>query len=148
VGSFANKTDTKDREGKLPMSENRIRRVAEQIKKDVSQIIGSQLKDPRVAGITSVTEVQLSKDLRYASIYVSIFGNETEREEMLQTLIRATGYIRSEIGRRIKLRYTPEINFYLDNSMEYGAHIDSVIKSLKEKESKNNERNEGTGEDH
>ncbi|OPL10120.1 MAG: ribosome-binding factor A [Firmicutes bacterium ML8_F2] len=130
------------------MSENRIRRVAEQIKKDVSQIIGSQLKDPRVAGITSVTEVQLSKDLRYASIYVSIFGNETEREEMLQTLIRATGYIRSEIGRRIKLRYTPEINFYLDNSMEYGAHIDSVIKSLKEKESKNNERNEGTGEDH
>lgn len=130
------------------MSENRIRRVAEQLKKDVSQIIGSQLKDPRVAGITSVTEVQLSKDLRYASIYVSIFGNETEREEMLQTLIRATGYIRSEIGRRIKLRYTPEINFYLDNSMEYGAHIDSVIKSLKEKESKNNERDKGTGEDH
>ncbi|MDY6825789.1 MAG: 30S ribosome-binding factor RbfA [Bacillota bacterium] len=130
------------------MSENRMRRVAEQIKKDVSQIISSQLKDPRVAGITSVTEVELSKDLRYASIYVSIFGNETEREEMLQTLIRATGYIRSEIGRLIRLRYTPEINFYLDNSMEYGAHIDRVIKSLKEEESKTNEPDEGSGEDH
>jgi len=130
------------------MSENRMRRVAEQIKKDVSQIIGSQLKDPRVASITSVTEVQLSKDLRYASVYVSIYGIQAKREETLQTLIRATGYIRSEIGRRIRLRYTPEINFYLDNSMEYGAHIDRVIKSLKEEESRYNEQDERPGEDH
>lgn len=124
------------------MSENRIRRVAEQIKKDVSQIISSEIKDPRVSGITSVTEVQLSRDLRYASVYVSIYGSELEREETLQVLVRASGFVRSEIGRRIRLRYTPEINFYLDDSIAYGAHIDSVIKSLKKEENSDNDRSE------
>jgi len=122
------------------MSENRVRRVAEQIKKDVSQIIGAQLKDPRVAGITSVTEVQLTRDLRYASVYVSIYGSDLEKEKTLYALTKASGYIRSEIGRRIRLRYVPEINFFLDNSIEYGVHIEKVIKSLKEEESGKNER--------
>ncbi len=122
------------------MSENRVRRVAEQVKKDVSQIIGNEMKDPRLAGITSVTDVQLSRDLRYASIYVSIFGSDQEKEETLQTLIKATGFIRTEIGKRIRLRYTPEINFFLDNSIEYGAHIERVIKSLKEDEKSENDR--------
>ncbi|MGM0688681.1 MAG: 30S ribosome-binding factor RbfA [Bacillota bacterium] len=122
------------------MSENRVRRVAEQIKKDVSQIIGSEMKDPRLAGITSVTDVQLSRDLRYASIYVSIFGSDLEKQETLQTLIKATGFIRTEIGKRIRLRYTPDINFYLDNSIEYGAHIERVIKSLKEDEKSEDDR--------
>jgi ribosome-binding factor A len=124
------------------MSENRVRRVAEQIKKDIGQIIASQIKDPRVAGITSVTEVQLTRDLRYASVYVSIFGTDLEKEETLQTLIRAAGYIRGEIGRRIRLRYVPEINFFLDNSIEYGVHIENVIKSLKKEETDANERSE------
>lgn len=124
------------------MSENRIRRVAEQIKKDVSAIIASEIKDPRVAGLTSITDVELTKDLRYASIYVSIFGTEAEKEETLQTLIRASGFIRSEIGRRIRLRYTPEISFYLDNSLEYGAHIERVIRSLKEETGDKDERSE------
>lgn len=122
------------------MSENRVRRVAEQIRKDVSQIIGSEMKDPRLAGITSVTDVQLSRDLRYASIYVSIFGSDLEKQETLQTLIKATGFIRTEIGKRIRLRYTPDINFYLDNSIEYGAHIERVIKSLKEDEKSEDDR--------
>ena len=121
------------------MSENRVRRVAEQIKKDISQIIGAQIKDPRIAGITSVTEVQLTRDLRYASVYVSIYGTDLEKEETLQTLIRASGYIRSEIGRRIRLRYIPEINFFLDNSIEYGVHIENVIKSLKKEEKSEND---------
>lgn len=124
------------------MSENRVRRVAEQIKKDIGQIIVSQIKDPRVAGITSVTEVQLTRDLRYASVYVSIFGTDLEKEETLQTLIRAAGYIRGEIGRRIRLRYVPEINFFLDNSIEYGVHIENVIKSLKKEETDADERPE------
>ncbi len=114
------------------MSENRVRRVAEQIKKDISRIINLEMKDPRLPGITSVTDVQVSKDLRYAWVYVSVYGSEAEKEETLQTLVRATGFVRSEIGRRIRLRYTPEIIFYLDDSIEYGAHIESVIKSLKE----------------
>lgn len=122
------------------MSENRVRRVAEQIKKDLSQIIGKEIKDPRVSALTSITDVQLTKDLRYASIYVSIYGSDIEKEETLQTLARASGFIRSEIGRRIRLRYTPEINFFLDNSIEYGAHIENVLKSLKKEEDEKNER--------
>ncbi len=122
------------------MSENRVRRVAEQIKKDISQIIGAQIKDPRVAGITSVTEVQLTRDLRYASVYVSIYGSDLEKEETLHALTKASGYIRSEIGRRVRLRYVPEINFFLDNSIEYGVHIEKIIKSLKNEESSKNDR--------
>jgi ribosome-binding factor A len=122
------------------MSENRIRRVAGQIKKDISRIIASQIKDPRVAALTSVTEVKLTRDLRYASVYVSIYGNETVKEETLQALIRASGFIRSEVGSRIRLRYTPEINFFLDDSIEYGAHIENVIKSLKTEEKNDHER--------
>ncbi len=121
------------------MSENRVRRVAEQIKKEIGQIISAEIKDPRVAGLTSVTEVQLSRDLRHASVYISIYGSPAEKEETIQTLIRAAGYVRGEIGKRVRLRYTPEINFFLDNSIEYGAHIDSVIKSLKKDESDGNE---------
>ena len=124
------------------MSENRVRRVAEQIRKDISGIINREIKDPRMAGLTSVTEVRLSRDLRYASVYISIYGSDEEKAETLDTLVRASGFIRSEIGRRIRLRYSPEINFYLDNSMEYGAHIEEVIKSLKKEEKESNGRSE------
>ncbi len=116
------------------MSENRVRRVAEQIKKDISSIISGEIKDPRIVAMTSVTGVELSKDLRYASVYISVYGSDTDKNETLQTLIRASGFIRSEIGKRIRLRYTPDINFFLDNSMEYGAHIEKVIKSLNNEE--------------
>ncbi len=116
------------------MSENRVRRVAEQIKKDIGGIINYEIKDPGVARITSVTDVSLSRDLRYAAVYVSIYGSDQEKQETLQALNRAAGFIRSEIGKRIRLRHTPEINFRLDNSIEYGAYIEKVIKSLKEED--------------
>lgn len=112
------------------MSETRTRRVAEQIKKEISQIISAEIKDPRVASITSVTEVQVSGDLRYASVYVSIYGSPEEKRETMQTLHRAAGFIRGEIGRRIRLRHIPEINFHQDRSLDYGARIERVLKSL------------------
>lgn len=112
------------------MSETRARRVAEQIKKEIGQIIGSELKDPRVAALTSVTEVQVSRDLRYASVYVSIYGSDEEKRQTIQALLRAAGFIRGEIGKRIRLRHTPEIIFRQDHSMEYGARIDQVLKNL------------------
>ncbi|HSW35107.1 MAG TPA: 30S ribosome-binding factor RbfA [Candidatus Limnocylindrales bacterium] len=122
------------------MSENRARRVGEQIKKDISQIIRTQIKDPRVADLTSITEVEMTRDLRYATVYVSIYGSAEEKNETILALRRAAGYIRGEIGRRIRLRYTPEINFLLDNSMEYGAHIDKVIATLKSEEIDDDDR--------
>jgi ribosome-binding factor A len=112
------------------MSETRARRVAEQIKKEVSRIVGKDLKDPRMGGLVSITGVQVSRDLRYAWIYVSIYGTEAEQEEAFGTLQRAVGFVRSEVGKRIRLRHVPEIIFSLDRSMEYGARIEKVIKEL------------------
>jgi ribosome-binding factor A len=112
------------------MSETRARRVAEQIKKEVSMIINREIKDPRVASLISVTGVQVSRDLHYATVYVSVYGNEEEKRETFLTLSRATGFIRSEIGKRIRLRRTPEITFQQDNSLEYGARIEQVLKTL------------------
>jgi len=114
------------------MSLNRSRRVAGEMKKVVGRVIDREIKDPRIASLTSVTGVDLSRDLRHATIYVSIYGNEAEKNVTMQTLRRAAGFIRSEIGKSIRLRYTPEINFAEDRSMEYGAHIDRVLKSLNE----------------
>lgn len=125
------------------MTENRVRRVAEQIKKDIGSIINFEIKDPGITGITSVTDVELSRDLRHAVVYISIYGSDREKDKTLQALNRATGFIRSEVGKRIRLRHTPEINFILDNSIEYGAHIERVIKSLKEEENDGNDRGPG-----
>lgn len=118
------------------MSETRARRVAEQIKKEVSLIINGEIKDPRVASLVSVTEVQLSRDLQHAVIYVSVYGSEEDKQETFQTLLRAAGFIRSEIGKRIRLRRTPEISFQQDNSLEYGARIEQVLRSLDQEKHK------------
>lgn len=112
------------------MSETRARRVAEQIKKEVSLIINGEIKDPRVSSLASVTEVQLTRDLQHATIYISVYGSEKDKQETFQTLLRAAGFIRSEIGKRIRLRRIPEINFQQDNSLEYGARIEQVLKTL------------------
>lgn len=116
--------------GVQTMSETRSLRVAGQIKKEVGQIISGEIKDPRVTSLVSVTGVKVSRDLHYATIFVSIFGSEEEKQETFATLLRASGFIRGEIGKRIRLRHTPEIIIEQDNSMEYGARIEQVIKNL------------------
>lgn len=113
------------------MGRQRRQRVAEEIKKEVSEIIRFELKDPGLEGMTSITDVEVSGDLRYAKIFVSIYANKEEQEKALKILQKASGFIRSEIGKRIRLRHVPEIEFYLDSSMEYGARIDSVLKQIK-----------------
>ncbi len=119
------------------MSETRARRVADQIKKEVSQIIREELKDPRVAAITSVTEVVVTRDLRYARIYISIYGEPEQQQQTYQVLTRAAGFFRSEIGKRIRLRYAPELTFHLDRSLEYGNHIEQVLKSISDQKEDN-----------
>jgi ribosome-binding factor A len=110
--------------------QQRFRRVAEEIKKEVSDILRSELKDPRIVKMTSVTDVETTRDISYAKIFVSIYGEKEEQETILKVLNKAAGFIRSEIGKRIRIRHTPEIEFLLDRSMEYGAHIESVLKEL------------------
>ncbi|HHP51409.1 MAG TPA: 30S ribosome-binding factor RbfA [Moorella mulderi] len=113
----------------------RVGRVAEQIKKEVAAILRNELKDPRLeAGLISITDVELSKDLRHAKIYVSIYGTEEQKNEAMEGLERATGFVRREIGKRLSLRYTPEIAFKLDPSIERGDRIHRLLVQVKAEE--------------
>lgn len=107
----------------------RSNRVAEQMKKELGDIITRKLKDPRV-GFVTITDVEVTGDLQQATVYISALGNEREREETLKALIKASGFIRSEIGQRIRLRRTPEITFEFDSSVAYGNKIDELLRSL------------------
>jgi ribosome-binding factor A len=109
----------------------RSNRVGEQMKKELSEILGRKLKDPRVGFIT-VTEVAVTGDLQQATVYITSLGNERERAETLKALEKASGFIRSEIGSRIRLRRTPEMFFEFDSSIEYGNKIDTLLRGLHE----------------
>ncbi|HHY23488.1 MAG TPA: 30S ribosome-binding factor RbfA [Clostridiaceae bacterium] len=105
----------------------RIYRISEEIKREISNIIQNDLKDPRLPEFVSVLSVDTTRDLRYAKVYVSVYGNEEEKKKAMEGLKNAAGFIRREIGQRIKLRYTPELLFELDNSIEYGIYINKLI---------------------
>ncbi|MGE5614536.1 MAG: 30S ribosome-binding factor RbfA [Bacillota bacterium] len=107
---------------------DRIDRISEQVKKEVSDIIQNELKDPRLPRMVSVTEAEVTRDLRYAKVYVSVLGTDVDKKNALQTLKNAAGFVRREIGQRLQLRYTPEVVFELDNSIERGVYITKLIK--------------------
>ena len=109
----------------------RSNRVGEQMKKELGEILSRKLKDPRVGFIT-VTEVAVTGDLQQATVYITSLGNERERAETLKALEKASGFIRSEIGSRIRLRRTPEMFFEFDSSIEYGNKIDTLLRGLHE----------------
>ena len=108
----------------------RANRVAEQMKKELGGIIGQKLKDPRI-GFVTVTDVEVTGDLQQATIFISVLGSESEKEYTLKGLNKAKGFIRTEIGQRIRLRITPEINFEFDESVAYGNRIDSLLRQVK-----------------
>mgnify|MGYP002552306592 CR=1 FL=1 len=120
------------------MSYQRIDRISEQVRREVDQIIREQLSDPRVQGTFSVTRAEVTRDLRYAKIYVSIL-EEHNRAPMMAALKKAAGYVRHELGQRMIIRYAPEILFELDNNIEYGIHIASVLKQVQAEEEANDE---------
>jgi ribosome-binding factor A len=108
-------------------SYKRCERVNVLIKEEISDIILHHVKDPRI-GFTTITDVNVTPDLRHATIYVSFYN--TDKEQGLQGLKNAAGFIRSELGKRIKMKYTPKIEFKIDTSIEYGAHITEIIDML------------------
>jgi ribosome-binding factor A len=109
----------------------RSNRVAEQMKKELGDIIGRKIKDPRV-GFVTVTDVAVTGDLQEATVYITSLGNEREKAETMKALEKAAGFIRSEIGTRIRLRRTPEIKFAFDTAIEYGNKIDALLRGLHE----------------
>ena len=113
----------------MPKNENRLNRINEELKKEISNIISFELKNPDATGLISVTKVKITPDLKYAKVYVSML-NSKSKEKTLEALKKSSGYIRSEIAKRINLRITPELVFEEDDSMEYGEKIDKILKDL------------------
>ncbi len=111
------------------MSNIRANRVAEQMKKEMGEILTQKVKDPRI-GFVTVTDVEISPDLQESKVFISIFGDEEEKEQTLVGLAKSKGFIRSEIGKRIRLRKVPEINFEIDETIEYGNKIERIIRDL------------------
>ena len=109
-------------------SNNRTRRIAEEIRKIVSTMLINGIKDPRINSLVSVTDVEVTSDLSYAYIYVSILGGD--EESTLDGLKSACGYIRREVGKNIKIRHTPEIIFKIDDSLLKGMYMDELIKKV------------------
>ena len=112
-------------------------RVQVQLKKELSRILQEDLKDPRI-GLTTITRIDLTGDLRYARIYFSILGDEKEKISSIEGIESAAGYIRRLIGERLKLKYVPELSFKLDRSIEYSINLEKTFKRLKN-EHKNSE---------
>lgn len=118
----------------------RVARVASMIKREVSQMLMSGIKDDRVgAGMVSVTDVDVSGDLQHAKIFVSIYGTDEARAATMEGLKAATGYVRSELGQRIRLRRTPEVVFREDRSVERGARVLSLINQLSQERTEKEE---------
>lgn len=113
----------------MPANNTRLGRIDEEYKKALSQIIGYELKNPNVTGLISVTKVKVTNDLKFAKVYVSILNSKNVKET-LAGLKKSSGFIRSELARKVNLRNTPELIFELDDSMEYGARIDTILKEI------------------
>jgi ribosome-binding factor A len=113
----------------VTMSNVRANRVGEQMKKELGDIISRKIKDPRV-GFVTVTAVEVTNDLQQATVFITVLGDEEKKEATLNGLAKATGFIRSEIGKRIRLRKTPEIYFEFDESIDYGNKIERLLADL------------------
>ena len=111
----------------------RTDRIASEIMREAERIIREDVSDPRTQCMFSITHVDVTRDLRYAKVYVSVYEEE-KREPMMKALKSAAGFIRHNIGRRVQLRYTPELLFELDTTIEYGVHIASLINQVRKTE--------------
>ena len=108
------------------MSYQRIDRISEEVRREIDAIIREELGDPRISGTFSITRAEVTGDLRYAKIYVSVLEDE-RREELMNALKSAKGFIRRALGKRMIIRYSPELIFISDKNIEYGVHIAKVL---------------------
>lgn len=109
---------------------NRLGRVNEELKKVISEVINYELKNPDATGMISVTKVEVTPDLKYAKVYVSVLNSKNVNKTM-RGLKEASGFIRSRVAKTINLRVTPELVFEYDDSIEYGEKIDNILRNLK-----------------
>lgn len=115
----------------MAKNDARLNRINEELKKEISNVLTFELKNPNVTGLISVTKAKITPDFKYAKIYVSIL-NSKNLERTMQGLKDSAGFIRSQVAKTINLRITPELVFELDDSMEYGMRIDNILKEINE----------------
>ena len=118
----------------MPKNEARLNRVNEELKKEISHVLTFELKNSKVTGLISVTKAKITPDFKYAKIYVSILNSKSIGKTM-EGLKESSGFIRSQVAKNINLRITPEL-ILLDDSLEYGAKIDSILNELKKEKNK------------
>jgi ribosome-binding factor A len=120
----------------LPMTVagHRHERIAEEIHHEISAMVAGELKDPRIIGLVTVTEVRVSPDLKLARIFVSVLGSEEEHASTLKGLAAAAGFVRRELGVRLQMRRSPELLFIDDRSEEYKQRIDELLRESKKQQ--------------
>ena len=123
------------------MSYQRIDRISEEVRREVDAIIREELHDPRIGGTFSITRAEVTGDLHFAKIYVSVL-EEDKREPLMAALKSARGYIRRALGQRMIIRYSPELSFVSDRNIAYGVHIADVLAKAKEAKGKADEPDE------
>ncbi len=118
------------------MRKNSIKntRINAEVQRELSSIIRLEIKDPRIAMMTSVTGAEVAPDLKTCKVYISVLGDEKAKEDTLSGLRSAEGYIRRLLAKNLNLRNTPELTFLLDQSIEYGVHMSKLIDAVVEKE--------------
>ena len=121
------------------MAHYRINRISEEIRKEISDIIRTEVKDPRIAEMLSIVKTEVTGDLRYAKVYFSVLGTEEENRNTLQGLKKASGFIRRELGSRLDIHYTPELQFIPDHSIEYSVEISRKLNELHRNEENGND---------
>lgn len=109
---------------------NRSARIGGEIKKILSSLIANHIKDPRVSKLSSITDVEVTRDLSYATVYVSVFDPKHSIEEHLEGLRKAKGFLRSELAKELRVFHTPDLVFKRDDSVAYGNRIEEVLRSL------------------
>lgn len=114
------------------MKKNSVKniRVNSEVQREMSQIIREDLKDPRIHPLTSVMSVEVTPDLKFAKIFISVLGDEEAKEKTMEGLKKSASYARHQLARRMNLRNTPELTFVLDNSIEYGVMMSKKIDEL------------------
>ncbi|MGH7664207.1 MAG: 30S ribosome-binding factor RbfA [Gemmatimonadaceae bacterium] len=110
----------------------RPERVAEAIREEVATFLAEDAKDPRIVGLVTVTGVDVTRDLRHAKVYVSVMGSDTERQTTFEGLASVATHLRSRVGRSLRLRLAPEIEFVVDESIARAARIESLLSDLRE----------------
>ena len=108
----------------------RSERTSKLIQREISELLEREVNDPRLSRLISVTEVTLSPDLKHAKVFVSTLGSEINKEDMLAGFNNASGFLRKELALHLKLKYTPQLSFYYDDSIERGANLLKLIGEL------------------